>query len=60
MGVINTNQAALMHAKRQKEEAMKKIVDQRSKDLELNTLRKDVAEMKLMLVQLLEKNNANT
>ena len=60
MGVINTNQMALLDAKRRKQEALNKISEDRRKDLELNTLRKDVAELKSMVIQLLEKNNANS
>ena len=60
MGVINTNQMALLDAKRRKQEALNKIAEDRRKDLELNTLRKDVAELKSMVIQLLEKNNANS
>jgi len=60
MGVINTNHVALLDARRRKQEALNKIAEDRRKDLELNTLRKDVSELKSMVMQLLEKNNANS
>ena len=55
MGVINTNTHALEAAKRMHAAAMEKLAEQRRKDLELNTLRTEVAELKRLVTQLLEK-----
>jgi Skp family chaperone for outer membrane proteins len=54
MGIVNTNTHALEHAKRQHHEAMAKLAEERRKDAELNTLRKDVQELKEMVQKLLE------
>ncbi len=55
MGVINTNSHALSAAKRAHAEAMKKIAADRQKEMELNTLRTEVEELKRLVTQLVEK-----
>ena len=55
MGVLNVNASARIKAQRAHAVAMKKLEEQRARDKELNTLRTDVAELKKMVQQLLEK-----
>jgi hypothetical protein len=60
MGVVNTNYGAFKKSQRNHALAMKKLEEQRAKDRELNTLRKDVAELKQLVTQILEtKKNAD-
>lgn len=53
MGVLNTNQNALAESLKKHEVALGKIAEERRKTIELNTLRKEVDEMKILLKQLL-------
>ncbi len=46
MGILNTNAHALEEAKRRHREAMAKLAEERRKEMELNTLRKEVNELK--------------
>lgn len=55
MGVVNTNSHALEAYKRAHQQAMEKVAEQRRKDMELNTLRTEVTELKALVLQLLEK-----
>lgn len=57
MGILNTNLCALEEAKKRKAVAMQKIAEQRSQNMELNSLRNDVAELKKMILQLVVKQN---
>ena len=60
MGVLNMNKDGLNKSKRAHEAAMKKLADQRAKDKELNTLRTEVSELKKIVMQLVEKTNADS
>lgn len=55
MGVLNMNSAALEDAKRRQREALDKLARERQKELELNSLRKEVDELKSLVHQLLRK-----
>jgi hypothetical protein len=55
MGVLNTNTNALNDYMRQHEAAMVRLADQRRKEAELNTLRKEVDELKQLVRKILEK-----
>ena len=52
MGIINTNMRAMAASNKRHQDALDRIAEQRRKDHELNTLRKDVAELKEMVLQL--------
>lgn len=49
MGVIDVNRGAYALAKRQQAEAMKKIAAERQESLDLQKVKKDVAELQLAL-----------
>jgi hypothetical protein len=55
MGIVNTNAHALEQSKRQYKEAMAKLAEERRKELELNTLRKEVDDLKQLVNKLLEE-----
>lgn len=63
-GLINTNTRALEQAKRQKDEAMRRITEARRRDREFSELKeqvhaqgKDLSEIKTMLAALLAKSS---
>ena len=60
MGIVNVNESAFQAYQTKKKVALQKMADERRKDMELNTLRTEVAEMKQLLNQLLEKKNADS
>jgi hypothetical protein len=53
MGVINTNTNALHEYKCRRAAALQKLADERRRDKELYTLRKEVAELKELVQQIL-------
>jgi hypothetical protein len=55
MGVLNVNTPALEATKRRKQQALKKLAEDRHKEAELNTLCKDVADLKKLVQELLER-----
>lgn len=63
-GLINTDRHSLAQAKRQKEEAMRRITEARIREREIselqsqvNTMGSDIAEIKAMLAALLSKSD---
>ena len=54
-GIVNMNANALAAARLKHAEAMNRIVEQRRKDDELNTLREEVDELKTAVRALLER-----
>jgi hypothetical protein len=56
MGVLNTNGAAYEEAKRRHQNAMLKLGEERRRETELNTLRREVDELKELVQQLVKKN----
>lgn len=55
MGIVNTNTHAMEASRRAHAEAMIRLAEQRRKDQELNNLRTEVENLKLLVNQLLEK-----
>jgi hypothetical protein len=55
MGVLNTNRNALNDYLKRHQAAMVRLADERRKAQELNTLRKEVDELKQLVRQILEK-----
>ena len=55
MGILNMNKHALEEAKTRHRLAMDKLAEERRKETELNTLRKEVDELKMLVKQMLEK-----
>jgi len=55
MGVLNVNSHALLEAQKRKEEAMIRLAAQRHQESDLNTMRKEVAELKALVYKLLLK-----
>jgi hypothetical protein len=55
MGVVNTNQNALNESLKRHRMALEKLADDRRKEQELNTLRKEVDELKVLVGRILEK-----
>jgi len=60
MGVLNVNQNALNAFRKKKQIALEKLAEQRRKDAELNTLRTEVAELKELVMKIVEKKNADS
>ena len=58
MGVLNTNSAAYQEAKLRHQIAMQKLAEDRRREMELNTLRKEVEELKELVKQVLVNKNA--
>ena len=59
MGVINVNENALKAYRTKKKLALEKLEEQRRKDMELNSLRDEVADLKQLVLNLMEKKNAD-
>jgi hypothetical protein len=57
MGVINTNSSAYEEAKTRHQIAMQKLAEERRREHELNTLRREVDELKALVQQVLVKKN---
>ncbi len=55
MGIVNTNQNALNESLRRHRQALQKLAEDRRKEQELNTLRKEMDELKILVGRLLEK-----
>jgi len=55
MGVINTNSHALEQAKRLRTAALRRVAEEQRDKQDLNTLRSEVADLKHMIQQLLDK-----
>jgi hypothetical protein len=55
MGVLNTNRNALNDYLRRHQLALQKLAEERRKEQELNTLRKEVDELKVLVERILEK-----
>lgn len=55
MGVLNLNKNAYKESQVRHQLALQKIAEDRRKNLELNTLRKEVDELKQLVQQMLEK-----
>ena len=67
MGVLNMNSHALAQAKRLHAQALEKLAEERQKEIELNTLRREVSDLKgavtdltSLTAKLLEKLDATT
>ena len=56
MGVLNMNKGAYAEAKLRHDIAMQKLAEDRRQEQELNTLRREVEELKDLVKQLVEKN----
>ena len=55
MGVLNTNTSEYESAKQRYQIALQKIAVERRREQELNTLRKEVNELKQLMKQILER-----
>jgi hypothetical protein len=55
MGVLDTNQGAFQTAMQRHRIALQKLAEERRKERELNSLRKEVDELKQLVRQVLEK-----
>lgn len=55
MGVLDVNQGAYKTAMERHEVSLQKLAEERRKERELNTLRKEVNELKQLMQQILEK-----
>lgn len=55
MGILNTNKNALNESLQRHRLALQKLAKDRCKEQELNTLRKEVDELKRLVGQILEK-----
>ena len=55
MGVVNTNTNALNDYLKRHQAALVKLAEERRKEQELNSLRKEVDELKQLVKQVLEK-----
>lgn len=60
MGVLNVNQNALEAYHKKRQIALERLAEQRRKDRELNTLRTEVAELRQLVMKLVEKQDANS
>lgn len=60
MGVLNVNQNALEAYQKKRQIALERLAEQRRKDRELNTLRTEVAELRQLVMKLVEKQDANS
>ena len=58
MGVLNTNKNAYADAKRRQQIALQKLGEERRRERELNTLRKEVDELKELVNKILVKKDA--
>ena len=58
MGVLNTNRGAYEESKLRHEIAMKKLGEERRRELELNNLRREVEDLKQIVQQILGKKDA--
>jgi hypothetical protein len=59
MGILNINENELQAYRTKKKLALEKIAEDRRKDIELNTLKDEVAQLKQLVLQLVEKQNAD-
>jgi len=55
MGLVNTNKNALNEYLNRHRRALEKLGEERRREAELNTLRKEVDELKVLVRQILEK-----
>lgn len=60
MGILNVNQNALEAYQKKRQIALSRLAEQRLKDAELNSLRTEVAELKELVMKLVEKKNADS
>lgn len=60
MGILNVNQSAYEAHIQKRKHAMERLAEDRRKDMELNSLRTEIAEIKQLLMKVLEEKNADS